>query len=237
MTSTLGSQVGHGIPTTQRGETSAIWPVRVLVAESQEPMRTGLRIALSSAGFEVVAEAWERGRAFEAALAHHPDIALVSTDLPGGGIDLARSLAATVPGTRVVVLSSRPDGRELLAAVLAGAAGYLSKEMSPDRLPQALHGVLKGEVALPRRHTQQLLDELRGREIERTRVAAQSSAALTDREWEILRLLGKSTSTVQMAQLLGISEVTVRRHVSAVLKKLGVPNRAGAARVLGRSSK
>ncbi len=79
----------------------------------------------------------------------------------------------------MVVLSPRPDGQELLAAVLAGAAGYLSKEISPDRLPQALDGVIRGEVALPRRYTQHLLDELRGREIERTAVAAHAKAALT----------------------------------------------------------
>ena len=95
---------------------------------------------------------------------------------------------------------------------------------------------MRGEVALSRRHTQHLLDALRGRENERTLVTAQANAPLTDREWEVLRLLGDSASTGQLAQRLGISQVTVRRHVSSLLRKLGVADRAGAAMVLRRSA-
>jgi DNA-binding NarL/FixJ family response regulator len=208
----------------------------VLLAEGDGPTRVGIRLALGGAGFEVVAEARERDGTVDAARAHRPDVALVSTDLAGGGIEAAQAITESVPGTKVMVLSSRPDGQELLAAVLAGAVGYLSKEISPDRLPHALDGVMRGEVALPRRHTQHLLDALRGRENERTLVTAQANAALTDREWEVLRLLGESASTVQMAQRLGISQVTVRRHVSSLLRKLGVADRAGAAMVLRRSA-
>jgi DNA-binding NarL/FixJ family response regulator len=208
----------------------------VLLAERDGPTRAGIRLALRDSGFEVVAEARERDGAIEAALEHRPDVALVSTDLAGGGIEVAQSITESVPGTKVIALSSRPDGQELLAAVLAGAVGYLSKEISPERLPQALEGVMRGEVALPRLHTQHLLDALRGRENERTLVTAQAKAALTDREWEVLRLLGESASTVQMAQRLGISQVTVRRHVSSLLRKLGVADRAGAAMVLRRSA-
>ncbi len=209
---------------------------RILIAEREGPTRAGLRLALSGAGFEVVAESSDRATAVEAALGHRPDIALVGTDLPGGGIDTVRAIAERLPGTKVIVLSPHPDGQELLAAVLAGAAGYLSKEIAAERLPHAISGVLRGEVALPRLYTNHLLDDLRGRDIERTLVAAQASAALTDRQWEILRLLGENASTAQMAQRLGISEVTVRRHVSSVLEKLGVADRAGAARVLRRSA-
>lgn len=209
---------------------------RVLLAERDGPTRAGLRLALGGAGFEVVAEAAEHAGAIEAALEHRPDIVLVGTDLPGGGIDAARTVAESLPATKVIVLSPDPDGRELLEAVLAGAAGYLSKEMAAERLPHAIRGVLRGEVALPRRYTNHLLDELRGRDIERTLVAAQASAALTDRQWDILRLLGENASTAQMAVRLGISEVTVRRHVSSVLAKLGVADRAGAVRVLRRSA-
>lgn len=209
---------------------------RVLVAERDGPTRTGIRLALSGAGFDVVVEIDEPGAAVEAALEHRPDVALVSTDLPGGGIDVARAVAARLPGTKVVVLTSQPDEEELLASVLAGAVGYLSNAISLDRLPHALDGVMRGEVALPRQYTERLLDELRGREIDRARVAAHANAALTDREWDVLRLLGEGASTAQMAQRLGISEVTVRRHVSSVVAKLGVSDRAGAAGVLHRSA-
>jgi DNA-binding NarL/FixJ family response regulator len=208
----------------------------VLLAERIGPTRTGLRLALSGANFEVVAEAGDQDGAVAAALEHRPDVALVSTDLPDGGIDAARTIVERVPGTKVVLLSPRPDGRELVAAVLAGAVGYLSKEISAERLPLALEGVLRGEVALPRRYTRQLLDELRGRDLERATVAAHAITPLTDREWEVLRHLGQSATTVEMAQRLGIAEVTVRRHVSAVLRKLGVDDRAGAAKVLRDSA-
>ena len=122
---------------------------RVLVAERDGPTRAGIRLALSGAGFDVVVEVDERDGAVEAALEHRPDVALVSTDLPGGGIDVARAVAARLPGTKVVVLTSQPDEKELLASVLAGAVGYLSKAISLDRLPHALDGVMRGEVALP----------------------------------------------------------------------------------------
>jgi DNA-binding NarL/FixJ family response regulator len=209
---------------------------RVLLAERDGATRAGLRLSLLGAGLEVVAEAGERDTAIAAALEHGPDVALVSTDLPGGGIEAAHAIAATLPATKVIMLSPRPDGQELLVCVLAGVAGYLSKEISVDRLPEAIKAVLRGEVALPRLHTQHLLDELRGRDTERTLVAAQANAALTDREWEVLRLLGDDASTAEMAHGLGISEVTVRRHVSSLLGKLGVADRAAAARVLRRSA-
>jgi DNA-binding NarL/FixJ family response regulator len=125
---------------------------RVLVAERIGPTRAGIRLALSGAGFDVVVEVGERDGAVEAALEHRPDVALVSTDLPGGGIDVTRDIAARAPGTKVIVLSPRPDEKELLAAVLAGAAGYLSKAINLERLPHALDGVIRGEVALPRRY-------------------------------------------------------------------------------------
>jgi DNA-binding NarL/FixJ family response regulator len=193
-------------------------------------------LSLVRGGFEVVAEAGEQEAAVEAAVEHEPDLALVSTELPGGGLDAARAITQRVPATKVLVLSSHPDGQQLLASVLAGAAGYLSTEISPERLPEALKGVLRGEVALPRRYTQHLLDELRGRAADRTVVAAHGNAVLTDREWEVLRLLRDGASTATMANRLGISEVTVRRHVSSLLGKLGVDDRAGAAELLRRSA-
>ena len=126
---------------------------RVLLAERDGPTRTGLRLALSGAGFELVVEVGERDGAVEAALEHLPDVALVGADLPGGGIDAARAIGERVPATKVIVLSPRPGEEELLAAVLAGAVGYLSKAISLERLPHALDGVIPGELAPPRHHT------------------------------------------------------------------------------------
>jgi DNA-binding NarL/FixJ family response regulator len=135
----------------------------------------------------------------------------------------------------VIVLSSKLDGDELLEAVLAGAAGYLAKDMTLARLPHAIKGVLAGEVALPRLHADKLLAELRRRDAARERIAARTGATLTDREWEVLQLLSEGASTAAIAERLRISQVTARRHISTLLAKLGVTDRAAAARLVARS--
>jgi DNA-binding NarL/FixJ family response regulator len=164
-----------------------------------------------------------------AALAGRPQLAVLAADLPGGGIDAVRQLAAALPATRIVVLSDDPSGEELVAAVQAGAAGYLGEDVSQSRLPAILHGILAGEVALPRRLTQHLLDELRGRNVLRAVIDAQSSSALTPREWDVLELLAEEAPTGEMARRLGISQVTARRHISSLLGKLGLDSRAEAS--------
>jgi RNA polymerase sigma factor (sigma-70 family) len=209
--------------------------IRLLVAEGDAPTRAGLRVALTRAGFDVVAEAAGHAAAVDAAVTERPDVVLVAADLPEGGIDTAARIAEALAGARIVVLSSNPGGDELVAAVLAGAAGYLAKNMALDRLPHALRGVVEGEVALPRRHASHLLEEFRNRDVQRSRVSQQVKAALTDREWDVLRLLGEDASTAQMAHRLGISQVTVRRHVSRMLAKLALPDRESAAALLRRS--
>jgi DNA-binding NarL/FixJ family response regulator len=198
----------------------------VLIADGDASTRMGLRVTLADAGFSIVGEVSEAGSMMTAALAGRPQLAVLAADLPGGGIEAVRELAAVLPGTRIVVLSNDPSGEELVAAVQAGASGYLGEDVSQARLPAVLHGILAGEVALPRRLTQHLLDELRGRNVLRAVIDARSSSALTAREWEILDLLAEETSTGDMARRLGISQVTVRRHVSSLLGKLGLASRA-----------
>jgi DNA-binding NarL/FixJ family response regulator len=208
---------------------------RILLAEGDRPTRAGLRVAVRRAGFDRVDEAGSLDEALAAAAEHHPDVALVAADLAGGGTETVRRLLSLYPRVRVIVLSSQLGGDELLEAVLAGATGYLAKDMSLDRLPHAVRGVLDGEVALPRLHADKLLAELRRRDAARERIAARTGANLTDREWDVLRLLGEDASTAEIAQRLRISQVTARRHISTMLAKLGVDDRASAARLVSRS--
>jgi DNA-binding NarL/FixJ family response regulator len=207
---------------------------RVLVADDDASTRVGLRMTLVAAGFAVAAEATDADSALAAARAERPELVVLAADLPGGGIDAVRRIAAALPSTRIVVLSDDPGGEELVAAVQAGACGYLGEDVSQARLPAVLSGVLAGEVALPRRLTQHLLDELRGRSVWRAVVDARSSSALTAREGEILELLVEDASTGDMARRLGISEVTVRRHVSSLLGKLGLSSRAEVRELVRR---
>jgi DNA-binding NarL/FixJ family response regulator len=208
---------------------------RILLAEGDRPTRAGLRVAVRRAGFDQVDEANSLDEALVLAAERAPDIALVAADLTGGGIEAARQLLSLHRSVRVIVLSSEPTAEELLDAVLAGATGYLAKDMSLERLPHAIRGVLAGEVALPRRHGARLLAELRRRGAARERVEARIDASLTDREWEVLQLLGDEASTAEIARRLRISQVTARRHISTLLAKLGVDDRASAVRLVYRS--
>jgi DNA-binding NarL/FixJ family response regulator len=204
----------------------------VLLADADEPVRAGLKVALRAGGLTIAGEAASAPEAVAVAERTRPDLCLLSTALPGGALDAMRELMSRLPGMRLVVISERPNGDELLAAVLAGAVGYLGRDMHPERLPHALKGVLHGEVALPRRYTEHVLEALRGRSAQRSTIAAHTDAALTGREWEVLHLVADGRSTGEMALRLGVTQVTVRRHVSSLLHKLGVRDRAAAAALL-----
>jgi len=207
---------------------------RVLIADADARTRAGLRWMLEQSGFHVAAEADAAEGAVEAAVEGMIDVAVLAADLPGDGMDAARRISALAPGVPITLLSERPDGEELVAAVRAGASGYLGKDIDAERLPHVLQALLAGEFALPRRYTGHLVAELRGADARRTAVAARSRAKLSDREWEVLQLIADRASTAEMARRLAISDVTVRRHVSSLLRKLGVSDRAAAAELLRR---
>jgi NarL family two-component system response regulator LiaR len=210
---------------------------RVLLADPDVPTRAGLRIVLEAGGLAVAGEADDVAAAVRLAAAERPDLALVAAELPGGGLEAIRHIAAEVPGTRLIVLTGHPGGEELVDAVLAGAVGYLSRDTGLERLPAILRAVLAGEVALPRRHSRTLVEALRGRDARRALVAERTGVALTDREWEVLELLAGERSTGEIAHRLGISVVTARRHISSLVGKLGVDDRSGAIELMrSRSS-
>ncbi len=139
-----------------------------------------------------------------------------------------------MPGASVVVMTRRIDEDEFIAAVRAGAIGYLPEGVDPARLPYVVRGLLRGEAAVPRALVARLIDELRGRESRRRRLElrGRTPVELTVREWEVLDLLRQGYSTRSIAELLGISAVTVRRHAGAGHQKLGVRTRAELLRLL-----
>jgi DNA-binding NarL/FixJ family response regulator len=158
---------------------------------------------------------------------------LIEADLPGGGVDALGRVLSAVPGTVVVMLSGSVDDERLIAAVRAGARGYLLKDMDPERLPMALRGALDGEAALPRALVGRVLEELRAREHGRhAHQLSRLGVHLTNREREVVELLEQGLATAEIGELLVISSVTVRRHVSEVLRKLDVPDRESALRLL-----
>jgi DNA-binding NarL/FixJ family response regulator len=209
---------------------------RVLIAESQLPTRQGLRLRLERNGFEVCAEAADAAAALKAALRERPAVCLVDSRLAGGGIGTARRICSRVPDSEVVVLADKPDESELLEAVRAGASGYLQKNMNPEAFSRALQGALRGEPAFPRALLGPVLEEFRARhERRRLRLPGGAVVDLSRRESEVFDLLRRGLATAEIAERLDISPVTVRRHVGLLLRKLGVPDRAAALRLLERS--
>ena len=205
---------------------------RVLIAADHLATRTGLRLALGEAAD--CSEADDAVTAIATAIRDQPDVCVVDFDPPGRAIRAVAEITSKVPGSSVVVMTRRIDEEEFIAAVRAGAIGYLPEGVDPARLPHVVRSLMRGEAAVPRSLVPRLIDELRGREGRRRHLDLyeRKRVELTAREWEVVDLLRKGKSTRSIAELLGISAVTVRRHVSAVHGKLGVRSRAELLRLL-----
>lgn len=207
-------------------------PLRVILADDHPPTRAGVRRALEISGWVVCAETGDAAGAVEIAMTHRPDVALLDIHMPGGGVTAAEKISSALPDTSVVMLTvSRNDG-DLFSALRAGASGYLLKDIDPDRLGLALEGVLRGEAALPRNLVARLMEEFRGRGRRRMTLPNRKAVSLTSREWEVLELMGEGMRTTEIAERLQVSPVTVRTYVSAILRKLRVPDRAAAVKLL-----
>jgi two-component system, NarL family, nitrate/nitrite response regulator NarL len=205
----------------------------VVVADDHVPTRAGVRDALEGDGFLVVAEAAHADAAIDAAIRERPDVCLLDVHMPGSGIAAAARISEQLPNTAVVMLTISRDDGDLFAALKAGAAGYLLKDMDPGRLPAALRGVLSGEAALPRTLMARVLEQFRTADRRpMLPLLKRRGVRLTSRESEVLDMLRDELSTAQIADRLGLSPVTVRRHVSALLAKLRVPDRKAMALLL-----
>jgi DNA-binding NarL/FixJ family response regulator len=205
----------------------------VVIADDHPPIRMGVRMALMRGGFRVLAEAADGESAVEAVLRERPDTCLLDVRMPGGGgIAAAARLADLAPDTAVVMLTVSSSAEDLLGALRAGARGYLPKDMSPDRLPAALRGVLRGEAALPRTFVGRMLHEMRTLPAPGAGPLRVGDIELTARESEILRMLRSGLSTVEIGERLSLSPVTVRRHISAATAKLGADGREQALQAI-----
>ena len=203
----------------------------MLIAAEQLPTRVGLRLALEPEAR--CTEAADAQSAVEAAVRERPDVCLLGLDGAGQALRVANEISSRVPSAAVILLTSRLDEEEFMAAVRAGASGYLTHSLDPARLPHVVRGALRGEPAVPRRFVSRLLDELRTRERRRSvALVGKGRVALTAREWEVVELLLRSATTIEIAMELGIAPVTVRRHVGLLLHKLGARNRAAAVELL-----
>jgi DNA-binding NarL/FixJ family response regulator len=212
-------------------------PVTVLIADDHPPTRAGVRDALESSGFAVVAEARTGVEATELALEHEPDICLLDIHMPrGSGVDATAKITAALPDTTVVMLTVSRDDDDLFSALRAGAVGYLLKDMGPVQLPNALAAAVRGEAALPRTLVNRLVDEFRGRGLRRVTLPGRKPVDLSGREWDVLEGMREELTTAQIAERLSIAPVTVRSHIHTLLRKLRVPDRDAAVRLFEDSA-
>jgi DNA-binding NarL/FixJ family response regulator len=202
---------------------------RLLVVDDHEVVRQGLVALLDRRdGFQVVAEAGTVAEALEQARRHEPEIVIMDVRLPdGSGIEACREIRAELPGTKVVMLTSYPDEEAVLSAIVAGASGYLLKQVRARDLVAALEAVGRGESLLDPAVTEKVLERIR-------RIASGSQetdelSQLTGQERKILLLVAEGMTNKEIAAEIFLSDKTVKNYVSSILAKLNLERRAQAA--------
>lgn len=202
--------------------------VRILIADDHSVVRAGLRALLEQHGhFRVIAEASTGEDAIRLAQEYRPDVAVLDIRMPGvSGIEACRQIIETVPNCEVVMLTSYAEDELLMAAIQAGASGYVLKRIGDNELVQAIERVSRGEGMLDPAMTASVFAEVRKAN------QAQHAAAfsdLTPQEMAVLAHVAQGLTNRQIAVKLYLGEGTVRNYVSSVLSKIGASNRAEAA--------
>jgi DNA-binding NarL/FixJ family response regulator len=206
-------------------------PLRVMLVDDHALVRSAVRGALQAPDIEVVAEASSAETAFDEALRARPDVILLDVDMPGmSGLQLIRELRPRLPDTQIVMLSVSGEDRNVIEAMRHGAAGYLTKDLGPEALQRAVRGIRSGDLAMSRRMAARTLRQFIAGGVHGASGEDSPLAALSSRELQVLGRLADGLTDREIAEALVISPRTVETHVGNVLRKLGVRNRAEAAR-------
>ena len=214
-------------------ESASIPALDLLIVDDHEVVRQGLAAMLGRRpGFHVVAEAGTVAEAVAGARKFRPDLVVMDVRLPdGSGIEACREIRAEMPDTRVVMLTSYPDEDAVLSAIIAGASGYLLKQVRARDLVAALEAVGRGESLLDPAVTGRVLERIR-------RIAMTDQpdelAQLTAQEQKVLLLVAEGMTNKQIAAEVFLSDKTVKNYVSSILAKLNLERRAQAAAYMAR---
>ncbi len=202
--------------------------IRILLADDQTLMRAGLRGLLElTPDLRVVAEAADGREAIEAARCERPDVLLLDVRMPRvSGLDVLRELGRTNELPPTLLLTTFDDDEALFAGLRSGAKGFLLKDVSFERLTEAIRAIARGETLIRPAVTERVVSLIEG--AARTFESLESADPLTPREIDVLRLMAGGYSNREIASALGTSEGTVKNQVSSILSKLGVRDRTRA---------
>jgi DNA-binding NarL/FixJ family response regulator len=199
---------------------------RVLIADDQALIRHGFRLILTTRGIDVAGEAADGAEAVTAARRLSPDVVLMDIRMPGmDGLEATRRILAHSPHCRVLMLTTFDLDRYVYQALALGASGFLLKDVTPEHLAAAVRLVGTGDALLAPSITRRLVERFA---VDEPRPLHRDLADLTPREAEVLTLVGRGLSNTELAAELGLSEATVKTHVSRVFAKLGLRDRAQA---------
>lgn len=202
-------------------------PVRVMVVDDHPMWRDAVARDLAEAGFEVAATVGDGAQALRVAGAARPDVVVLDLQLPGmSGVEVTRGLLAVRPGTRVLILSASGEHPDVLAAVKAGASGYLVKSAAREEFLAAVRRTAEGDAVFSAGLAGLVLGEFR----RLAATATPDTPRLTEREAEVLRMVGTGLSYKQIAERLVLSHRTVQNHVQNILGKLHLHNRVDLVR-------
>ncbi|SEH02730.1 DNA-binding response regulator, NarL/FixJ family, contains REC and HTH domains [Nonomuraea solani] len=205
--------------------------IRILLADDEAMIRAGVRAILASdPELDVVAEAGDGRQAVDLAISHHPDVALLDIRMPRlDGLAAAAEMRRAAPGTAVVMLTTFGEDDYIAKALDIGASGFLLKSGDPRELIAGIHAVADGAAYLSPKVAQRVITQLAGGRMARGALARDRIEVLTEREREVLALVGAGMSNAEIARELLIVEGTVKAYVSAILTRLDVRNRVQAA--------
>jgi two-component system, NarL family, response regulator DevR len=201
-------------------------PIRVFLLDDHEVVRQGLRALLESGGdIEVVGESGLASEATARIPALRPDVAVLDARLPdGSGIEVCRTVRAIDPQIKALILTSYDDDEALFAAIMAGAAGYVLKEITGQDLIGAVHQVAQGNSLIDPTLTARVLERVRNGPS-----TAPELADLTEQELKLLALIAEGLTNRQIGERMFLAEKTVKNYVSSILAKLGLERRTQAA--------
>ena len=207
-------------------------PLRVVLADDQTLVRSGFRMILRSGGIEVVAEATDGFEAVDAVRRTRPDVVLMDVRMPEmDGLEATRRILTGTPGEpRVIILTTFDLDQYVYAALSAGASGFLLKDVTPEQLISAVHTIRSGDALLAPAVTRRLVERFTQQDGQdgHTTAIHRDLASLTPREREVLGLMARGLSNVEVADRLHLAETTVKTHVSRILAKLQLRDRVQA---------